>query len=148
MADRLSWMTAGLLLVIATAAGARSNQTEYLDGHIVRCNTINTATLTEASLGHYDLQPDAGQGLLICLVQEDQQRLEPENVPASVRARYRPMGQAWRELPMRAVEVNGLVSYLGVYPVDREATLRFEVRIDVPRVGSTLFEFDDLEPAR
>lgn len=136
-----------LLLLGAAVAEARSYQTEYLDGHIVRCSTVNTTTLPAASLEQYGLNADPGQGLLSCVAQEDRQQLEPQNVPANVRARVRPLGQRYQEISMRELEIDGLVSYLGVYPVVSGAPLRFEVKIDVPRVGGILLEFDDLEPA-
>jgi hypothetical protein len=153
MADRIRGvrpLVLPLLWLAAGTAAAASYQTEYLNGHIVRCNSVNTATLPEASLEQYGLRPDPGQGLLTCLAQEEEQQLEPANVPANVRARYRPLGQAWQEISMREVEADGLVSYMGLYPVHPGGTLtlRFEVMIDVPRVGRMLLEFEDLEPRR
>jgi hypothetical protein len=139
----LLWLTAG-------AAAAATHQNEPLNGHIVRCNTINSGMLPEASLAQYGLEADPRQGLLTCLVQEEPQEAEPVNLPADVRARYRPTGGAWREISMREVEVDGLVSYMGVYPVHPGGTLtlRFEVVIDVPRLGGMRLAFEDLDPRR
>jgi nitrate/nitrite transporter NarK len=153
MAERITGVrviAASLLWLAAGTAAAASYQDEHLNGHLVRCNTINTGMLPEASLAQYGLEADPRQGLLTCLVQKEEHQTGPANVAAEVRARHRPMGQAWREIPMREVEVNGLVSYMGVYPVHPGATLtlRFEVMIDVPRVGGMRLAFDDLDPQR
>jgi hypothetical protein len=139
-----AWILCLPLLVAAATAGARSYQTEVMDGHLVRCSTVNTGTLPEASLEQYRLRPDPNRGLLTCLVQRDQ--VEPENVPAEIRARYRAVGQTWEELDLREIRTNDQVSYLGIYDIRREETLQFEVMAEVPNVGRVLLQFDDLDP--
>jgi hypothetical protein len=134
------------LLVFAGSAAARSYQTEYLDGYIARCSTVNTSTLPEASLAQYRLEPDPRRGLLTCLVQEDRQELEPENVSADVRARFRTVGHTFEEVSMREVVTNDLVSYLGVYDIRQAETLQFEVVISLPGAGRLRLQFDDLDP--
>jgi hypothetical protein len=136
------------LLLAAPLADARSYQVEYLDGHIARCSTMNTATLPEATLQQYRISADAQRGLLTCLVQEDRQELEPENVPAEVRARYRPVGHTWQEIPMQQIAINDLVSYLGVYDLQRAENLQFEVMVTVPAAGRMLLQFDDFDTAQ
>jgi hypothetical protein len=141
-----AWILSLPLLMAAAAGWARSYQTEIIDSHIARCSTVNTATLPEASLQQYRLEPDAGRGLLTCLIQEDRQEFEPENVSAEVRARVRPVGQVWQEIDMREVRVNDMVSYLGTYPTRGEEVLQFDVVINAPGAGRMRLQFDDLDP--
>lgn len=134
------------LLLFAGSAAARSYQTEFLDGYIARCTTVNTSTLPEASLARYRLQADPRRGLLSCVVQEDRQELEPEMVPANVRARYRSVGRMFEEIPLREFVINDMVSYLGIYDIRTAETLQFEVMISVAGAGRMLLQFDDLNP--
>lgn len=139
------------LLLLATIAGpalGHSYQTEVIDGHIARCTTINTTALPEASLQEYRLERDADLGLMTCMAQKNDPGLEPQNVPIQIRARVRPVGRTWNEIDLRAIRTNGLISYLGTYSIQRAEALQFEVMVEVPGVGGTKLQFDDLEPQR
>lgn len=138
-----------LLLGFAAAPSswARAYQTELLDGLIARCSTMNTSTLPEASMQQYRIQADPRRGLISCLVQKDQQELQPENVPAHVRARYRRVGMVPEEIDMRSVEANDLISYIGTYSIGTAETLQFEVLVEVQGVGRLVMAFDDHDPA-
>jgi hypothetical protein len=146
---RLQAMTWAMFLPLLAASGpaaARAYHTETLDGHVVRCSTVNTTSLPEATLAQYRLQSHPRRGLLTCLLQQERQELEPANVPADVRARVRPVGHVWEELSIREVVINDLVSYLGTYDIETAETLQFEVMISAAHAGQLLLRFDDLDP--
>ncbi|MFU8815341.1 MAG: DUF4426 domain-containing protein [Pseudomonadales bacterium] len=134
-----------LALSAATTSWGRAYQTEFLDGLIARCSTVNTSTLPEASLQQYRIDADPRRGMISCVVQEEREELDPINVPAHVRARYNPVGFVPEEIDMRPVKVNDLISYIGTYDIRAAETLQFEVLIEVQGVGRLVLAFDDLD---
>lgn len=130
---------------VASPASARAYHSQSLDGLVARCSTVNTTTLPRESLERYGVEPDDERGLLSCVVQKQKPGLRPENVQAQVDAEYSLTGQPPREIELREVRENNLVTYLGTYPVRTEGPLVFsiELQVDDARVE---MNFDDQSP--
>jgi hypothetical protein len=139
----------GVLLALSAlpgSAAARSDETFEFDGIEVRCSTINSATLPEASLERYDIDGSRDRGVLSCMVYRTSGDGPPENIRASVEAAHHSIGETPRPLPMRATEANDLVTYVGTYPVESQYPIQFSIDVDVAGQPPVSMDMRDLQP--
>ncbi|MCB0060020.1 MAG: DUF4426 domain-containing protein [Halioglobus sp.] len=138
--------------LLATSASASEYQTIEQDGVTVRCNTVNSQFVPEASLHRYQLQADKNRGLLSCVVQRQNEAGQLVNIPAKVSAQVENFYGVTSAVEMRELSVdeqNFEISYIGSYDVLSQHELTFTIQITPQGSDSPIvLTMTDEEPAK
>lgn len=144
-------------VLLATALMGRSAMaSEYRaveqNGITVRCNTVNSQFLPEASLEKYQLQADDKRGLLSCVVQREDEQGHLVNIPASVNAQVENFYGVTSEVEMRELSIDEQsfdVSYIGGYDVLSRHELTFTIQVTPQGSNSPIvLTMTDEDPAK
>jgi hypothetical protein len=136
-----------VLALVPAAAFPRAFHSVDSGDVTVRCSTVNSTSLPEASLQRYAIDGDPAVGLFSCVLQRSHAQESPEHLHGDVTVHYHSIGQTPAEIPLREVlDDRDLVTYLGTYRVPDEFPLTFRVSVESDDIGSLEFTFDDNEP--
>ena len=97
------------------------------DGYTLRANVSRTDSLPEAMAQEYGIEPDSDRVLLNLVILEDQPDRERIAVAGDVDAQYETRSGNLETIDMRAVEMDGHVSYVGT--LDASDQRMFELDI-------------------
>lgn len=118
------------LLLAATAAApatvlAQAHETTR-GGYTLRSSTVSSTNLDPATARKHGIEPSPTRGVLNVLVLRKRGKGQ-RTVHADVHAGIRGLTGATRNVPMKEVEQNGYVSYMGVYDFAPREVLDFHV---------------------
>ena len=104
------------------------------DGFTLRTNVSRTDALPEAMARRYEIEPDANRVLLNVVIMENQPNQQAAPVAGEVSARHETLSGHRENIDMRAIEVDGHVSYIGT--LDASTQRMFQLVIEALPEGS------------
>lgn len=132
-----AWPRVGpvLMAIFLAASGPAWSQAHVSKegGFTLRASTVSSETLPESTANAQGIERDPRRGVLnVSIHQQDGAR--DKNVRAEVHATARNLTGQKRDIPMKEVDANGYVSYLGTYDFVRGEVVDF--LIDAKPQGS------------
>lgn len=107
---------------------------EDFDRFTMRANVGRADVLSDAMARQYDIEPEAGLFLLNLVILENRSDRQPVPVSAQVSVRREGLSGHGESIDMRAIEVNGHLSYIGTLAASAERF--FELVIEAQPEGT------------
>ncbi len=132
---------------------ASTYETETKDDITVRCDTVSTQFLPQASLQKYDIEARDDEGLLSCVVQQRKSNGKLVNIPANIQATRQNFYGVIKDIEMREIATSGEqfdVSYIGTYNTGAGKVMTFTVRVEPAGDAHSPFTLtlEDRQPLR
>lgn len=126
-----------LTLVLASGA-ARAEQSQDFGDYVVHFNAITTDMLPPEVASGYNIQRSTNKVLLNITVLKKVLGAAANPVEAEVKAEAVNLTDQHHAIPMRKVEENGAIYYLGTLNVDNQETYDFTVNVTPEDLGKPL----------
>lgn len=126
-----------MLLAIAVSASAPAwsqAHTSKEGPYTLRASTVSSETIPESTAKAHGIERDPRRGILNVLIQRKNGAIE-KTLHGDVHAVARDLTGQKREVPMKEVDANGYVSYMGTYDFVRGEVIDFLIDAK-PRSGA------------